>query len=219
MSKKFDKENFIRDWFSFSYDRRRKYRGENEMIRAVYLKNRKRIDPILDELMDSKSNLTYYQAFKELVREKMFKKVVEGKKVKFERIRTVTEALDHFSRTNYFTDQEERGQVAWHAALKGNAPDVYNQFQRELQKNWHEKYDLRKWKWEEKESTWNRQIYSYEKVRYLRGKDGKIYGVDRYKIYIAQTNSPNTYELLNPNVLGNESPIEFLRKKYAKRAS
>lgn len=218
MSGKFNKEKFIDNWFGFSYNKRKKYKSDSTLVRAVYKRNEKRIEEAFGEYTKN-NNLTLYDAFKQLVKEHSVRTYTENGATHEKKIRTTREALGVLSRTNYFVDQEMRGKVAWHASFKGNAPDVYRQFLNELQRNWHEKYDLTKWQWEEAQSTWDRQVYSYEKVKQYHGKDGKIYKTERYKIYVAQTNSPDTFQVLTPDILGKEAPIDYLRKKHAKRSS
>lgn len=216
MSKKFVKDDFVKESLAFGYNRRKKYKSEATFLHAVFQRNKDRITPDFIDFA-KRHNLTYFQYFKQLVIENMYDRWDEGGNHYEKKTKTLKESLDEMSRTNYFTDQEMRGKLAWHASLKGNAPDVYSQFQRELQKHWHEKYDIGKWQWEEEQSTWNRQVYSYEKVKFYHGKDGKVYKAEKIKIYVAQTNSPDTFELITNDMLGKESPIDFLRKKYAKR--
>lgn len=219
MSKKFVKDDFVKESLAFDYNKRKKYKSDATLIRAVYSRNKDRISPEFREFA-KRQGLTDYQAFKQIITENMTEKWTDTSGKTHTRVtKTARESLDEMSRTNYFTDQEMRGRLAWHASLKGNAPDVYRQFLNELQRNWHEKYDIGKWQWEEEQSTWNRQVYSYEKVKQYHGKDGKVYKMERYKIYVAQTNSPDTFELITNDMLGKESPIVFLRNKYAKRAS
>lgn len=177
---------FITRNLKFRTTKGKRYKSENRQLRAIYNMNKERIDSALSnidsEIIQKKG---YFETFKQLVKERTYDTLREpdGSEKRIKK-RTILQSLNSLATSNYFSDQEVRGSLAWTEAFKENGKETYKSFMRELQRGGHEKFDPTRWVYMPEESSGNRQMYAY-----IPKKPGKS------PIVISMRNSPEIWEL------------------------
>lgn len=177
---------FITKNLKFRTTKGKRYKSENRQLRAIYNMNKERIDSALSQI-DSEiiQKKGYFETFKQLVKERTYDTLREPdggtKRIKK---RTILQSLNSLATSNYFSDQEIRGSLAWSEAFKENAKDTYIQFIYKLQKGGHEKFDPTRWIYMPEESSGNRQMYAY-----IPKKGGKN------PIVVSMSNSPENWTI------------------------